>query len=145
MADPAANRSQAMANPGRKLHSGSPKLKFQAIVIAIPLFWCMQAFADEWTTEDTRRELVYAALVAADWRQTQDIAHHPNIDEGNEFLGEHPTNGQINRYFLTSTTLQLAIAYSLPSDWRRTWQSVGIGFELAFVLNNRAVGLRLNF
>ncbi len=134
-----------MANPGRKLQCRDMKLRFQAIIIAVLLLWCAQAFADGWTTEDTRRELVYAALVVTDWRQTQDIAHHPNSEEGNELLGEHPTNGQINRYFIVANALQFAIAYSLPSDWRRSWQSVGIGFELAFVLNNRHAGLSINF
>jgi hypothetical protein len=134
-----------MANLGRKLQGGSTAFIFHAIVIPLLLFWCAQAFADEWTTEDTHREMVYAVLVVTDWRQTQDIARHQNIEEVNEILGEHPTNGQINRYFLVATAMQFAIAYTLPADWRRSWQSVGIGFELAFVLNNKHAGLRIDF
>ena len=134
-----------MANAGRKLQGGGAKFKISAIMIVISLCWPIQVYADEWTSEDTRRELVYAALVIADWRQTQDIARHPDMEEDNELLGERPTNGQINRYFIVANALQFAIAYYLPSDWRRSWQTVGIGFELAFVVNNKQAGLSISF
>ena len=103
------------------------------------------AFADVWTTEDTKREIVYGVLVIADWRQTQDIAHHPDLEEFNELIGEHPNNATINRYFVVANSLQLAIAYILPTEWRKAWQYIGIGYEIGMVSHNNQIGLNIRF
>jgi len=120
-------------------------MNFKITILIVLLSAYVQARADEWTPADTRREAVYAALILMDWRQTQDIARHPNIDESNEMLGEDPRNGKINRYFVAAGVLQLAIAYALPAEWRKVWQYAGIELELATVNQNRRIGLSLNF
>jgi hypothetical protein len=88
---------------------------------------------------------VYGVLVIADWRQTQDIARHNDIEEFNELIGEHPDNGTINRYFIVANSLQFAIAYLLPLDWRMAWQHIGIGYEIATVSHNNQIGLNIRF
>lgn len=120
-------------------------MKIKIIILAALLSAWTRAHADEWTPADTTREAAYAVLMLMDWRQTQDIARHKNIDESNELLGEDPRNGKINRYFVAAGALQLAIAYSLPAEWRKVWQYAGIELEFATVNQNRRIGLSVNF
>jgi hypothetical protein len=130
----------------RTRSAGNAQLvSIKIIIFVVLLLGCAQAFADEWTKGDTERELVYAALLVADWRQTQDISRHSNMEESNEILGEHPGNGKINRYFIVANALQLTIAYALPSEWRKAWQYSGIGFEFAIVRHNKLIGLSMGF
>ena len=133
-------------SPSRTRSTSHAQLvNIKIIIVVVLVLGCVQAFADEWVKEDTEREAVYAALLIADWRQTQDIARHANIEESNEILGEHPTNGRINRYFVVANTLQLSIAYALPAAWRKAWQYSGIGFEFAMVRHNKLIGLSMRF
>jgi hypothetical protein len=80
--------------------------------------------------------------------QTREICRHPELDESNPALGPHPTAGQINRHFITSTLMDLALAYVLkkvaPPWVSRTFQSVNIGIELDCINANRKNGIRVN-
>jgi hypothetical protein len=98
-----------------------------------------------WTTEDTQRESVYAVATVMDWRQTMDIARHPDRKEANTILGEHPTNEKINQYFVVAGILQYSIAAILPPEERAAWQSMGILLEVICVRNNLKLGLSIGF
>jgi hypothetical protein len=111
------------------------------LLLILPAF----ANADDWTTADTQRELVFAALMVADVAQTHDIARHPNMEEANPILGKHPSNAKINVYFAASMVSQYLIAQALPEDYRHAWQYAGIGFEFAIVQNNYKLGIRADF
>jgi hypothetical protein len=112
-----------------------------ALLLILPAF----ANADDWTTADTQRELVFAALMVADVAQTHDIARHANMEEINPILGKHPSNARINTYFAASMAAQYLIAQALPAEYRHAWQYAGIGFELGFIQSNYKLGIRADF
>jgi len=61
---------------------------------------------DEWLFADTKREVLYLTLHTIDWAQTRTIARHPEMyRETNVFLGEHPSTGRVDRYFVLSKFL----------------------------------------
>jgi len=101
-------------------------------ILVMLLSACVLVRADEWTPADTRREAVYAALILMDWRQTQDITRHKNIDESNEMLGEDPRNGKINRYFVAAGVLATGDRLHLAN---RMAQSLAVRRHRARVCN----------
>lgn len=115
-------------------------------IIAILLYLIpLTASADEWTTADTYRQAVFTAVDLMDWRQTQDIARHPNLEETNPLLGKHPTNAKINQMLVATYAIQLGVAYALPENYRAIWQYSSIAWELVMVGNNRRLGLKIGF
>ena len=101
--------------------------------------------ADEWTTQDSKLETAYFSLALVDWRQTQDISRHSELQEVNPILGKHPSNGKINSYFLCATITHFVISSYLPREYRTTWQESSILFEFAVVGHNARLGLGFFF
>jgi len=81
-----------------------------------------------------------------DYRQTISIARQPErYYETNPVLGEHPSVGKVNTYFMASVAVKNAIFFSLPEKYRIPF---GIGCSVVsfgYVEHNRAIGLRVNF
>ena len=104
------------------------------------------AFADEWTSADTKREAVYLTLHTLDWAQTRNIARNPNKwTESNVILGKHPSVPQVDRYFIATGALHLAVAYYLPAEYRKAFQYITIGMEGGMVAHNFSIGLKAEF
>lgn len=106
------------------------------------------AFAehDEWTADDTKRQAVYLVLHTIDWGQTRNIANNPKqYYEINPVIGEHPTTGRVNGYFLATALLHTGIAYVLPADWRKSFQYVTIVIEAGVTNRNRNLGVKIDF
>ena len=103
------------------------------------------AQADEWTQADTSRQTVYTVLHVIDWRQTIDIARHPEQQEMNPVLGAHPNNSRINTYFATTLAAHYLIAKAFPAEYRKAFQYVTIGVEASVVQSNFALGLSVGF
>ena len=112
---------------------------------------------DPWTREDTYRQAALTALLVVDWGQTRYLVKHP-IDpvqangtynwraEGyNRFLGEHPSLGRVNSYFLAAIVGHAAISYVLPCSLRHGWQYVWIGIEANTVERNHHIGIKMDF
>lgn len=138
------------------------------------LFLALLAFvptvhAEDWSTSDTKREVVYQIIQDMDWIQTRNIAkttlvwvkkpillvrgepmyvsYPANIhlySEENNMLGAHPTLGAVNRYFLATSVLHMGISYMLPEEYRAPFQYVTIGIETGYVAHNYSIGLKLN-
>lgn len=103
-------------------------------------------FAEDWSHEDTYRQSALTFLLVADWAQTRTTAKTPSkFAETNKLLGEHPSVGQVNNYFLSGIVGHAAISYLLPSDWRKGWQYVWIGIEAQKVYHNRSIGVQFSF
>lgn len=111
---------------------------------------------DDWSITDTYRESAFVALSIIDWRQTMDIAKHPQtcganqkcdseLVETSEILGEHPSNAQINAYFSLGITAHVIVALLLPENFRAPWQAAGIVLEGYYVAHNFRVGLSASF
>lgn len=101
--------------------------------------------ASEWTTEDTYREIAAEVLLVADWGQTKDIKRHKGAFETNVYLGQHPSDGEINNYFVGVLILHPVIAYVLPKDWRHAFQYGTIFIEASMVNRNFGLGMQIKF
>jgi hypothetical protein len=101
--------------------------------------------ADPWSAQDKGREAVYLTTWALDWGQTRDIENHPGLYETNRFLGEHPSRGDINRYFLGGAVLHLVMVHYLPARYRPAFQYLTIGMQVGTLDNNYRLGLNLDF
>ena len=103
----------------------------------------------DWTREDTYRQGVLTALLIVDWGQTLYIAKHPEtyreVGTAKSFIGEHPSVGKVNSYFVFGIAFSAAVSILLPPDWRKGWQYIYIGYEFSYVQNNRSIGIKMDF
>lgn len=103
------------------------------------------ALADDWTTEDSYRQAGVYTVLALDWAQTRDIKNHPKFSERNPILGKHPTDKQVNSYFLAVGLAHTAIAYNLPPTWRRGFQYATIAIQVVQIIKNKRSGVSFEF
>lgn len=96
---------------------------------------------------DISTAILFSAIAfhGADWAQTLNIAHHPNMYETNRALGREPRNSEINRYFAATAIAGVGM-YVLSAPRKKPaiamlWLGVGAGS----VINNYRAGLRINF
>lgn len=95
---------------------------------------------------DLQRELVFQALLIADWKQTRQIARQPErYFERNPILGRHPSEGRVNSYMLTAGVLHWVISEKLSPKWRERWQLVSLHIQANVVYQNYEIGLGLGF
>jgi len=118
-----------------------------ALVLSSPSGIPTADAAGHWTPKDVARQLAFEGLLVLDWGQTLDISARPGeYREYNPVLGDHPSRGDVNRYFLTCALVQFAIAHYLGHGaLRSAWQYSGIGLEAGVVANNRSIGLSVRF
>jgi hypothetical protein len=91
-------------------------------------------------------ELTYMSWHVADWAQTRQIAQEPqHYRELNPLLPEHPTLGQVNRYFLLTAAAHVVISSMLPEKQRKVWQYLTIGVEAGMVGRNYSIGVTGRF
>lgn len=131
--------------------------------------------ADQWSTADVAREVVYQAVAVRDWGETRTIAESKTrpcqwvnyyvggsstpsgqwqtcasgyswrYHEINPLLGQHPSVGRVNTYFVLSSLAHIAVSNALPETWRAAWQYVTIGVEAGVVARNDSLGIAVNF
>jgi hypothetical protein len=118
-------------------------------LLAILLLLASSVHAEEFSEWDaTDKRLLWAgqALIAADWAQTRQIAKNPDqYSEKNRYLGEHPSVGKVNTYFVSALAAHYyTAAYLSGSD--RTAMLTGIVAVEAYVVNRNAkLGLKIAF
>lgn len=136
-------------------------MKMAKWIVAVSLLFCLPVHANDWTKTDTAWQLTYTALHVADWGQTLHIRECDrestvfngqtyykggcDHSEGNPILGEYPSRGEVNTYFMTTLILHTAIAYYLPPKYRRVWQIAWIGVEANMVSHNINAGVKFSF
>lgn len=110
-------------------------------------------YAAEWTREHIGWEAGWIFLHGLDYGQTRYIAANPqDWKELNPILGPHPTDGQVNLFFLGSAVAHLAMSHFAPDiaewlggdpkkDWRRRWQMMSIVIKGGVVGRNMAIGI----
>lgn len=102
--------------------------------------------ADKWSTQDKTLEATWQALHFIDWRQTRYIAKNPDdYREMNPILGNHPSTTEVDIYMLTGAVLHPIVTHFLPEKYRPWWLGISIGMSGACVINNFAVGIRMDF
>lgn len=103
-----------------------------------------------------------AALTATliDWGQTRYLAKHPCANAGGgttcpdpyrevgwarHFIGERPTSGQVDAYFIGVIVAGTLTAHYLPGAYRK-WFLGGITLvQLNVISKNKSIGLKVEF
>lgn len=102
-----------------------------------------------WTKTDIAMEVACEASLVADWGQTLDLSHQlpnrPELSEDNFFLGNRPSRGAVNIYFISWLILHPIIADRLPGRVRTVFQCVTIGYESTVIGHNTSIGLHFRF
>lgn len=82
--------------------------------------------------------------MAQDFDTTMDIENHPELYERNKILGKHPSRDRIRIYFASLGMIHSTIAYLLPEDVAKFFQSMYIYNHAKAVINNEKNGLKTN-
>lgn len=81
-----------------------------------------------------------------DWGQTLNIADNPDkYYEHNPILGDHPSRGEVNRYFVAGMITTTLIYKLLPEKYADLYIKGMIGMEVYYVGNNYHIGIRCRF
>lgn len=117
------------------------------VVLAFLLFLSVPAYADEWRTADTWREVTYLTLHVIDWAQTRNISRNPEewSEQWNKVLGEHPSTARVDRYFAFTAIAHIGIVRALPKEWRAPFQYVTISVEVVSDVHNYTFGIGARF
>jgi hypothetical protein len=111
-----------------------------------------QAWGGSFWSDDpiTNTAMITAnTLIIADWAQTRHIADNPDqfreVGMAENFIGEHPSTGDVNRYFAISLALTNAMAYFMPED-KKKWFYIGVSlYEADYVKSNMQIGIKGEF
>lgn len=117
-----------------------------ALTLATPA--TAQVFADNapWTQEHKALASTAGAMLAADWLQTRQVAKNPDqFHEYNPILGEHPSQGKVNLYFLAAAGGLLLLADFLPSEYRTGLLYGVIAVQAVAITNNLQEGISIRW
>ena len=128
------------------------RVSFLMVVICMMFMVPIAAHADDWTTGDTALQAAFLTALAVDRGQSSEGAqrrsHTLHVEEvgwARNFIGPHPTSGQVNRYFAACAVIHTAVAYALPKPYRTMWQSFWIGVEVDAINSNVNAGISIRF
>ena len=95
--------------------------------------------SQNWSNEDTQRQLAYFLLHGIDWGQTKTIARNPDkYYERNPILGRHPSAGAVDKYFALTGLGHAGLSLLLSDPTYRKWfQNLTIGLEAGVTGNNK--------
>jgi len=114
---------------------------FAALCFALPAH-----AGDDWTREDTWKQVVFTTLLAVDCAQTRyEISHPGRTREGNTMIGPYPSKGRINNICMATGLGHFGISYVLPQKIRNDWQWATIAVEIFVVRDNYRIGARMEF
>ena len=118
------------------------EMKKLIVLLVILLAGCATLPGDKWTTQDKTLEATYLTLHAIDWRQTRYISEHPGrYYECNPVLGRHPSTGEVDLWFASTTIAHVAVTHLLPQEYRKYWQWINIGMSGGCVGQNINIGI----
>ena len=131
------------------------------IILAVALFICLglsssSKSVDKWTSQDTIWEVTTLAVKTLDWSQTRYIAaNKERYYEVNPLIGQHPSDSEVNRYFIVTSIGHMAVAGLLPTkatlpivgtvNPRRLWQYIFIGISGGLVAHNANIGIGMKW
>jgi hypothetical protein len=96
--------------------------------------------------DDKLRQKAAMAGIGIDALQTKYIADNPSrFREKNSILGDHPKEGDVDKYFLMSMLGNYLLARLLPPKLRPFFQNATIGTQKNMVQNNANLGIGLKF
>jgi hypothetical protein len=95
---------------------------------------------DDWSSTDSVMEASVQVALAMDALTTLQVLTEAGMVETNPILGRHPSELAVVGYGLAWMAGHYLIARLLPQPWRRIWQGLVFGVEVAAVTNNLVVG-----
>jgi hypothetical protein len=105
-----------------------------------------QAQTSEWTALDYSLAGGAATLMALDWAQTRYAARNPTrFKERNPIMGDHPSTGDVDKYFALASLLTAGITYILPRRERQLFLGAVLVVETSAVANNYRIGVKVDF
>lgn len=107
------------------------------------LLLSFNVYGADWSSADTKREVSWQVINFIDYRQTSNISE-PHYEQ-NPFLGKHPSQGEIDKYFAVSALTHYVTSRLLSFEYRRNWQWLTIGVSGSIVFHNYQIGLTVNY
>jgi len=111
-----------------------------------------QKQADQWkwfskfSDDDKTKQKVILATQLIDWLQTRDIADNPDkFLEKNPILGDQPSEGDVNKYFIASALGNYLLTKALPPKLRPLLQNASIRLQGDCITGNANLGIGLKF
>jgi len=99
--------------------------------------------SDPWKPEEQVAGAALGALILVDYLQTRQIAKYPEqYHEVNLILGEHPSIGKVNNYFMIASALTYIFIDALPSEYRSYVLAAGIVVQAGVVAGNFNLGIK---
>ena|SRR5258708_664024 len=116
------------------------------LIPLILLFYSLASNAGEWDKIDYSLLGIAGTGIILDWGQTRYVVKHPQtFHELNPGLGNPPSMGSVNKFFLGRLALHGTAAYILPDPFRKIWLGGEIMIRFNAVKNNRSIGVGFNF
>lgn len=115
------------------------------VVVLVGLLGLGGVAGADWRPADTVRQAAYLSLHYADWRQTIQLAEHPDYHELNPIIGKHPSRQRVDNYFAATAVAHTAVSVMLPPRWRSRWQYFTIATQGLVVHHNYQIGWRVDF
>jgi hypothetical protein len=102
-------------------------------------------FLHDWSTLDKSLLVASTAANVVDWGQTRTIAYNPDQwRERNPQLGDHPSVGSVNTYFISRLILVPILAHYLP-EYRTAILSIWLAIGVGYSGHNHSIGLRMTW
>jgi len=121
---------------------------FQALLVGLILYSC-SAQADDWTPDDTKRQIAASIAIAMDWGTTRNFTKRYNEGYYEKWspilVGSHPSTSRVDTVMSLWMVGNYFIARNLNKSDRKIFQYVTIGVHGAATINNYAIGLRVDF
>ena len=106
---------------------------------------CHAGWFDDWDTGDRLLLAGYSAAWFLDYGQTREIAVNDDYTEGNAWLGKHPSQDDVNAYFIGKYLFDVFIADTLDGWWRKGWLAYVFYVHADAAIGNKRIGLSVNF
>jgi hypothetical protein len=119
--------------------------KIAIILIFIASFPLSAQASDSWTKNEIIKQGLYGLVVVIDAKQTQQGIQSGQYREGNPFMGEYPSNREINQHLLSVFIAHTLIANYLDTDNRKMFQDVSLIIGVTNISRNHMIGARINF
>ena len=112
------------------------------------LSFISSANAEPWSKWDTALGSAAVSTLVIDWDQTRYMAKYPGEfrEDGiiaKRFIGEHPTTGQVDRYFLAYAATTLLVADWLSPPLRKGFLALTTVVQIGYVSHNYRIGVKM--
>ena len=115
------------------------------ILLLLLMLISPSVYAD-WDSTDYALGAAAVSTLVVDWGQTRYIVKNPQkYSETNPILGEHPSMGRTNLYFLGAITGTLLLANWLEPSNRKWFLGTVTAVELVVIGRNKNIGIGVSF